>query len=60
MTGTATYGKDSSFKLAMQAKSVRIRQSGVRSIMNADLAWNGSMDSSLLSGRVSVDKLAFN
>jgi translocation and assembly module TamB len=60
VTGTATCGKDSSFYVAMQAKSVRIRQSGVRSIMNADLAWNGSMDSSLLSGRVSVDKLAFN
>ena len=28
--------------------------------MNADLAWNGSTDSSLLSGRVVVDKLAFN
>jgi translocation and assembly module TamB len=60
VTGTATYGKDSRFNLAMQAKSVRIRQSGVRSIMNADLTWNGAIDSSLLSGRVSVDKLAFN
>ena len=28
--------------------------------MNADLAWNGSTDSSILSGRVVVDKLAFN
>lgn len=60
LTGTATYGRDFSFNVAMQANSVRIRQSGVRSIMSADLAWNGSMNSSLLSGRVSVDKLAFN
>jgi translocation and assembly module TamB len=28
--------------------------------MTADLAWNGSQDSSMLSGRVVVDKLAFN
>jgi translocation and assembly module TamB len=60
VTGAATYGKTSNFNLAMQAVSVRIRQSGVRSIMNADLAWNGSTDSSLLSGRVVVDKLAFS
>lgn len=60
VTGTASYGKTSSFNLAMQANAVRIRQSGVRSAVNADLAWNGSTDSSLLSGRVVVDKLAFN
>jgi translocation and assembly module TamB len=60
VSGTATYGSTSSFNLAMQANSVRIRQSGVRSVLNADLAWNGSTDSSLLSGRVVVDKLAFN
>ena len=60
VTGTASYGSTPSFNLAMQANSVRIRQSGVRSVMNADLAWNGSTDSSLLSGRVVVDKLAFS
>jgi translocation and assembly module TamB len=60
VTGTASYGQTSNFNLVMQANSVRIRQSGVRSVMNADLAWNGSTDSSLLSGRVVVDKLAFN
>jgi translocation and assembly module TamB len=60
VTGTASYGKTPNFNLAMQANSVRIRQSGVRTVMNADLTWNGSTDSSLLSGRVIVDKLAFN
>ncbi len=60
VTGAAIYGKTSNFNLAMQANSVRIRQSGVRSVLNADLAWNGSTDSSLLSGRVVVDKLAFS
>ena len=59
VTGTATYGKTSSFNLAMQANSVRIRQSGVRTVMNADLAWNGSTDNSQLTGRVVVDKLGF-
>ena len=60
ITGNAIYGKNSNFNLALRANSVRIRQSGVRSVLNADLAWNGSQDSSLLSGRVVVDKLAFN
>ena len=60
VTGTASYGKTSNFNLAMQANAVRIRQSGVRSVLDADLAWNGSTDSSVLSGRVVVDKLAFN
>ena len=59
VTGTASYGKTPSFNLAMQANSVRIRESGVRTVMNADLAWNGSTDSSLLTGRVVVDKLGF-
>ena len=59
VTGTATYGKTSNFNLAMQANSVRIRQSGVRTAVNADLAWNGSTDSSQLTGRVVVDKLGF-
>ncbi len=60
ITGNAIYGKNSNFNLALRANSVRLRQSGVRSVLNADLAWNGSQDSSLLSGRVVVDKLAFN
>jgi translocation and assembly module TamB len=60
VTGTASYGKTSDFNLVMQANSVRIRQSGVRTVMNADLAWNGSTDSSQLTGRVVVDKLSFN
>jgi translocation and assembly module TamB len=60
VTGNATYGKNSNFNLALRANSVRIRQSGVRSVLNADLAWNGSQDNSILSGRVVVDKLAFN
>jgi len=60
VTGNAIYGKNSNFNLALRANSVRIRQSGIRSVMTADLAWNGSQDSSMLSGRVVVDKLAFN
>jgi translocation and assembly module TamB len=60
VTGTAVYGPTSQFNLALRADSVRIRQNGVRSVLGADLAWNGSSDSSTLAGRVTIDKLAFN
>ena len=60
LTGTASYGQTLRFNMAMQANSVRVHQRGIRSVMNADLAWNGSTDNSLLSGRVVIDKLAFN
>jgi translocation and assembly module TamB len=60
VTGTAVYGPTSQFNLALRADSVRIRQNGVRSVLGADLSWNGSSDSSTLAGRVTVDKLAFN
>jgi translocation and assembly module TamB len=60
VTGTAFYGSTSQFNLAMKADSVRIRQSGVRSVLSGDLSWNGTTESSTLAGRVVVDKLAFN
>jgi len=60
VTGTAAYGSSPQFNLAMKAESVRIRQSGVRTVLGADLNWNGSTDGSALNGRVTVDKLAFN
>jgi translocation and assembly module TamB len=60
ITGTAVYGSASQFNLAMRADSVRIRQNGVRTVLGADLNWNGSTNGSTIVGRVTVDKLAFN
>jgi translocation and assembly module TamB len=60
VTGTAVYGQSSALALALRAKSVRIRQSGVRVVSDADPAWTGSLNASTLSGRVTVDKLDFN
>jgi translocation and assembly module TamB len=60
VTGAAVYGQTSDINLALRAKSVRIRQDGVRAVMDADLAWTGSTSASTLAGRVAVDKLAFN
>ncbi len=60
VTGTAVYGQTSSFNLALRANSVRVRQNGVRAVMDADLGWAGSLNESTLAGRVAVDKLAFN
>jgi translocation and assembly module TamB len=60
VTGTALYGANSTFNLALGAKTVRIRQNGVRAVADADLAWSGSLQGSMLAGRVAVDKLAFN
>jgi translocation and assembly module TamB len=60
VTGTALYGSAAQFNLAMKADSVRIRESGVRTVLGADLNWNGSTDASAINGRVTVDKLAFN
>jgi translocation and assembly module TamB len=60
VTGTGAYAQNSTFNLAMRAKSVRIRQNGVRAVSDADLNWSGSLNASTLAGRVTVDKLAFN
>jgi translocation and assembly module TamB len=58
--GSATYGQNSSFNLALDAKSVRVRQSGVRAVVDANLAMVGSTDNSTLGGRVTIHKLSFN
>jgi translocation and assembly module TamB len=60
ISGTAVYGSATQFNLALRADSVRIRQNGVRTVLGADLNWNGSTDGSSIDGRVTVDKLAFN
>ncbi len=58
--GSAVYGQNSTFNVALDAQSVRVRQNGVRAVVNANLALNGDVGKSSLSGRVTVDKLSFS
>jgi len=58
--GSAIYGSNTSFNLALGATSVRVRQSGVRAVVDANLSWSGTTTASNLGGRVTVDKLSFN
>ncbi len=60
VSGSAIYGSNTSFNLALGATSVRVRQNGVRAVVDANLSWNGTTTASNLGGRVTVDKLSFN
>jgi translocation and assembly module TamB len=57
--GFLIYGSQPRFNFDMQAKSVRIRPSGIRSVLDAQLQLNGTTQSSELSGQVLVDRLSF-
>jgi translocation and assembly module TamB len=57
--GSATYGKESNFAMDLHAKGVRIRPTGIRSILDGDLQLNGTPQKSQLSGQVLVDRLSF-
>src|ERR1035438_932053 len=58
--GSAIYGKNSSFSLGLEASSVRLRQNGVRAVIDANLSLSGATNVSTLGGRVSIHKLSFN
>ena len=58
--GSGVYGNNSSFNLALEAKSVRVRQNGVRAVMDGNLSLIGTTTASTLGGRVTVDNLSFN
>jgi translocation and assembly module TamB len=58
--GSAIYGKNSSFDLALDASSVRVHQSGVRAVVDAKLALSGAAAASTLGGQVTIHKLSFN
>jgi translocation and assembly module TamB len=57
--GSAVYGNNPSFNLALDAKSVRVRQNGVRAVVDAGLYLTGATTASTLGGRITVDKLSF-
>src|SRR5256885_3382542 len=57
--GAIVYGQQPSLNLDVQAKSVRIRPDGVRSVLDGNLQLNGTPRQSVLSGEVLVDRLSF-
>jgi translocation and assembly module TamB len=59
-SGFFIYGHDASFNVALNAQSVRIRYpQGLRSVLSGQLNLRGSPASSMLTGRVLVDRLSF-
>ncbi|HET7891787.1 MAG TPA: translocation/assembly module TamB domain-containing protein [Candidatus Sulfotelmatobacter sp.] len=58
--GSVTYKPDLHFELAIQGKSVRLRYpQGLRSLLDANLAFSGTTQASILNGRVLIDNLSF-
>ena len=58
--GSITYKPTLHFDFAMQGKSVRLRYpEGLRSLLDANLAFSGTTQASILNGRVLIDNLSF-
>jgi translocation and assembly module TamB len=58
--GSVAYKPSVQFNLALQGKSVRLRYpEGLRSLLDANLAFSGNTQASTLNGRVIVDNLSF-
>jgi translocation and assembly module TamB len=58
--GSVAYKPSLEFNFALQGKSMRLRYpEGLRSLLDANLAFSGNMQASSLSGRVTVDNLSF-
>jgi translocation and assembly module TamB len=60
MEGSIAYKPSLQFNLALQGKSIRLRYpDGLRSLLDANLAFTGTQDASMLSGRVLIESLSF-
>ncbi len=58
--GSIAYRPGLQFNLAIQAQSVRLRYpDGLRSVLDANLAFSGTPQASNLNGRVLIDNLSF-
>jgi translocation and assembly module TamB len=58
--GSISYRPSLQFNVALQGKSVRLRYpEGLRSLLDANLAFTGNMQASTLNGRVLIDSLSF-
>jgi translocation and assembly module TamB len=59
-TGSIAYQPSLQFNLALQGKSIRLRYpEGLRSLLDANLAYSGTAEASTLNGRVLIDSLSF-
>jgi translocation and assembly module TamB len=58
--GSIAYRPAVQFNLALQGKSVRLRYpAGLRSLLDANIAFSGTTQASTLNGRVLIDSLSF-
>ena len=58
--GSIAYRPSLQFNLAVQGQSVRLRYpDGLRSVLDANLAFSGTTQASTLNGRVLIDNLSF-
>ncbi len=60
LSGSVAYRPSIQFDLALQGKSVRLRYpTGLRSVLDTNVAFSGSTQASTLNGRVLIDNLSF-
>jgi translocation and assembly module TamB len=58
--GSVNYKPSVAFNLALQGQSIRLRYpDGLRSMLDANLAFTGTPEASTLNGRVLIDSLSF-
>jgi len=58
--GSINYKPNLQFNLALQGKSIRLLYpDGLRSLLDANLAFSGTREASTLNGRVLIDRLSF-
>jgi len=58
--GSIEYRPSLRFNIALQGKSVRLRYpAGLRSLLDSNVNWTGTMQASTLTGRVLIDQLSF-
>jgi translocation and assembly module TamB len=58
--GSIEYRPSLQFNIALQGKSVRLRYpEGLRSLLDSNVNWTGTLQASTLTGRVLVDQLSF-
>ena len=60
MGGSVTYRPNLQFNLSLQSNSVRLRYpNGLRAVLDSNLMFIGTMESSVVNGRVLIDALSF-
>jgi len=58
--GSIEYRPSVQFNIALQGKSVRLRYpEGLRTVLDSNVNWTGTLQASTLTGRVLVDQLSF-